>query len=217
MTSLCLLSDIRMIRGSDAPDTTSPLDSYYKIFCNATTAMFEKLCRRRLWMRTDPYFEYFDGNAEKEYYLQESNRNLPIQPTAPVGALYSLDVNAPFAATLIPATDYRIFDDGIITYQAGFVVGKRNYLCVYYPGFINTGWDVIGINDSTVFGVAEDLRKACALQTCINLKKASGKLGDARLGLTSKGSIEAESFERYVTGIEDEVQTMIRQYVRVGM
>jgi hypothetical protein len=217
MTSLCLLSDIRMIRGYDNPDATITLDAYFKVFAAATTALFEKMCRRRLWRRTDPYYEYFDGNKEKQYYLQEANRYVPIGATAPAGSLYSIDVNSPFTATLIAAVDYRIFDDGLITYQAGFSKGKRNYLCIYYPGFDNTGWDVVGINDTTVFGVPEDLRKAVAMQTCINLKKASGKLGDARLGLTGKGSIEAESFERYVTGIEDEVMTMIRQYVRVGM
>ena len=216
MSSLCLLSDIRMIRGYDNPDAATTLDAYFKVFAIATTALFEKMCRRRLWQRSDPYYEYFDGNDEKQYYLQEANRYVPIVSTTP-GTLYSIDVNTPFTATLIDAVDYRIFDDGLITYQTGFTAGKRNYLCVYYPGFYNIGWDVVGINDSTGFGVPEDLRKAVAMQTCINLKKASGKLGDARLGLTSKGTIESESFERYVTGIEDEVLTMIRQYVRVGV
>ena len=215
MTGLCLLSEVRAIRGSDDPNTphSAALEAIYKRFILATSRYAEKHCHRVLVQQQ--FTEYFDGNNATEKYLSQPNRAVPISATAPAAILYSHGIVSPFTDTLIAATEYELFDDGMLRYPAGFACGKRNYKCIYYPGFDTTGWDTIDLGGSGTFGVPEDLSKAIAMQTCINLKKASGKVGDARLGLTSKGIMETESIDSYVTGIEPEVAEFLAQYVKV--
>lgn len=215
MSGLCTIADIRTIRGADDPSASSSatLDDIFAIYIQATTAYFEKYCKRHL-VRT-VYTEYFDGNNEEWRYLSEPNRDVPIDLTASF-TLHSR-ANMPVVETLIAATTYEVFDDGLIRYPTGFQCGKRNYKAIYTYGFDCSGWQVFQIGTSDTFAVPYDLRKACAIQTAINLNKASGKLGDARLGLASKGLIETEEISQYITGIEPEVASMIMQYVKVQL
>jgi hypothetical protein len=211
VSGLCTLSELRAWRGANDPNATTGLDEIFKLFILATSDYFEKHCHRVL--RRQEYTEYLNGNNETWKYLSEPNRDVPLDVTAP----FTLHrrTQPPVTETLIAATRYEVFDDGKIIYTAGFDCGQRNYKAVYTVGFDTTGWETIEIGGSQTFGVPDILRKACAMQTAMNLKKPSGRLGDARLGLTSKGLIETELIAQYITGIEPEVAEMIKQYVKV--
>lgn len=200
-----------MIRGANDWAAATGLDHAFEYFIVATSDYFEKHCHRKL--RRQVYTEYFNGNNETWKYLSEPNRDVPLDVTAP----FTLHrrTQPPVTETLIAATRYEVFDDGKIIYTAGFACGQRNYKAVYTVGFDTTGWQTLTIGGSGTFGVPTDLRKACAMQAALNLKKCAGRLGDARLGLTSKGLIETELIAQYITGIEPEVAEMIKQYVKV--
>jgi len=213
MSGLCTIADVRTIRGADSYNDDTTLDDIFAVYIQATTAYFEKFCKRGLVRNV--YTEYFDGNNEEWKYLSEPNRDVPIDLTESF-TLHSR-ASMPVVETLIAATAYEVFDDGLIRYPTGFECGKRNYKAIYTYGFDCSGWQVHQIGTSDTFAVPYDLRKSCAMQTCINLKKASGKLGDARLGLLTKGSIETEGIAQYITGIEPEVASMLMQYVKVQL
>lgn len=210
---LCTLADVRAWRGADDWNAATVLDEVLKLFILATSDYFEKHCHRIL--RRQVVTEYFDGNNSEQYYLEEPNRYVPID-LSETFTLHSRS-GMPVTETLIAATQYEVFDDGLIIYPAYFVCGmKRRYKAIYTCGFDCTGWDSVEIGGSEAFGVPDDLRKACAQQTALNLKKPSGRLGDARLGLSSKGLIETEAISQYITGIEPEVAEMIKQYIKVA-
>lgn len=201
-----------MIRGANDWNAAIGLDNAFELFIVATSEYFEKHCHRGL--RRQVYTEYLDGNNETWKYLSEPNRDVPLDVTAP----FTLHRRSqpPVTETLIAAAGYEVFDDGKIIYTAGFACGQRNYKAVYTFGFDTTGWQTHSIGGSEIFGVPTDLRKACAMQTALNLKKCAGRLGDARLGLTSKGLIETELIAQYITGIEPEVAEILLQYVKVA-
>lgn len=212
--ALCTLADLRTWRGHDDPTATSEVDAVIKRVILSTTEYIEKHCGRVL--RRQEYIEYFDGNNMRQKYLSEPNRFVPIDLDETF-ELYKR-TSMPVVEELIDETAYEIHDDGLIIYPSGFVCGKRNYKAVYTVGFDTTGWDTVGQGDSTGdddYKVPDDLRKACAMQTALNLKKMNARYGDARLGLISKGIIETESISQYVRGIEPEVKELLAQYVKV--
>ena len=214
MTALCTLADLKVFRGEDDVNLGTSLDDVFKVFIEATSKYAEQHCHRILMQRI--HSEYFDGNndASGMYYLKEPDSHVPLDTTLPF-LLYKVGESAPFTETLIASTEYRVFDDGMILYPACFACGRRNYRAIYYPGWDCTGWDTFDIGGSLTFGVPEDVRKAIAQQSQLNLLKAAGKYGQARLGLTSKGLIETEQISTFVTGIESEVAEILKQYVKV--
>lgn len=215
MTGLCTVADIRGWRGADDPNALTGLEWAFEAFILATSRHFEKIAHRPL--ARSEQTEYFDGNNSNIKYLQYPNEYVPII-TPPAVVLRSRSETTPFTETLIPAANYQVFESGLLIYMPIFIcpVGKYNYVCEYTMGFDCANWIAFEFDGSLDFPVPEDLRKAVAMQTALNLKKASGKLGDSRLGLLAKtGTLESESIESYVQGIEPEALDMIKQYIRV--
>jgi len=210
---LCTIADVRAWRGHDDPSATSEVDDVIRLFILSTSEYVERHCKRV--MRRQEYSEYFDGNNSSEMYLSEPNREVPIDVDEPFYLYHRR--GSPRTDRLIDATRYEVHDDGLVIYPAGFICGIRNFRAIYTVGFNTDGWDTLGIGGTgdDEFGVPEDLRKAVAMQTALNLKKMSGRYGDARLGLTSKGLMETEAISEYVQGIEPEVKEILSRYRKV--
>lgn len=215
MTGLCTLAELRAWRGATDPNATTALDEVFKVFILATSRHFEKICHRELALTA--VTEYFDGNNSQQRYMEKPNQYVPVV-TPPAVVLFTVLEGAPFTETVIAAIAYRVFDTGLLLYPNGFEcpVSKYNYRVNYTYGFDCADWETNEIGGSVVFGVPNDLRKAVCMQTALNLKKASGRYGDSRLGLLAKtANIESETIESYITGIEPEALNMIQQYIKV--